>query len=105
GAWPQVHDRVAPVAVGHHAARFFDEDRTRGFDRDAGEHGARGVLHDACDGALRRRDRRKERQQHETETDTHPTESPHGGLLAGTEWPTVEPERDVDGLPDILRRL
>ena len=54
GARPQIFNRILTDAVGHDRARLLDERRTRRFNRDAGQHGARRVPDRADDRGLRK---------------------------------------------------
>jgi hypothetical protein len=51
-AGPEIDDAVAAGTVGDGGPRLLDQDRTSRLDRDAGQHGARGVLDDPGERAL-----------------------------------------------------
>ena len=67
GAGTQIDDAVRAFAVGDDRARFFDEHVARRFDRHAGQHRARRVLHDA----RRSRSARAPRQAARARTRAH----------------------------------
>ena len=54
-AGTQIDDVEAPLIVGDGRSHFFDQHRARRLDRDAGQHAARFVAHDAVNLTLRRR--------------------------------------------------
>ena len=53
-AGTKVDDRVSSLSVADRGAHLLDDRRTRRFDRDARQHGARRVLHETGDAALGR---------------------------------------------------
>ena len=53
GSRAQIHHAVLPRLVGGGRSNFLDQRRTRHFDRDTRQHGARCVTHDAGDRTLR----------------------------------------------------
>ncbi len=45
----QIQELIPAIAVGHRGADLFDQHRAAGFDRDAGQHAAGRIGHDATD--------------------------------------------------------
>ena len=73
GARGQRHDAVLAGAVGDGRPDLFDKHRTRCFDSDTGEHGARCVAHHAGDRAVLRPCHRRHQQRDENGQGSDPT--------------------------------